>query len=258
MTQVSLSSVSMVSALQIIKSAMRVLNIIASGETPSPEETEDALGVLNGMINAWAIERLMIFTIQRQVFTPTVYRQVYTVGPGGDFDIPRPPSLPRIGVILLNNPQQPLELAMEMLTNVGWQAIPVKAVTSAFPTKVWDDKDFPLRNLSVWPIPNAPFSMALYTWTAIQEFADLDTRYSFPPGYVAAMKYHLALRLSPEFGQPAPPAIVTQLAIEAKARIMSFNGEAVELGCDNALVNSGKLYYDYRSDQPAGGGGSAS
>ncbi len=250
---VSISSVNMANALAIIKAAMRVLNILASGETPPADEASDFLGVLNGMIDAWSIERLMIFTIQRQVFTPITFKQVYTVGPGGDFNIHRPPQLPRIGVILLNNPAQPLELAMEMLTDVGWQAIPVKAVKSTFPTKVWDDQNWPLRALSVWPVPTAPFSMALYTWTAIQTFDDLQTVYSFPPGYISAMKYNLAIRLGLEFGLATPPPGVIQLAVESKARLMSVNGKPVELGCDNALVNSGRLYYDYRSDTVVGG-----
>jgi len=243
------------SAAQIIRAAMRVLNVVASGEDPEPEELEDALTVLNGMINSWQIERLMIFTIQRlQFFVGSTgqppLKQVYTVGPTGDFNIPWPPAIPRIGVINLSNPLQPLELPMEMLTDVGWQSIPVKNIQSTLPTKVWDDLSFPLRNLSVFPVPTVPVGFALYIWSAIQEFSDLNTQFSFPPGYLSAMKYGLAMRLAPEFGQASPPPIVAQMAIESKARIKTHNIVSLEMRCDEALVNSGRTSYNWITDGP--------
>lgn len=251
-TVVSTSS-NMVNALAVIKAAMRVLNILASGETPEPEEANDFLEVLNGMINAWQIERLMIFTIQRQVFTPAILKQVYTVGPGGDFNIARPPKLPRVGVIILTNPQQPLELPMDMLTDVGWEGIPVKNILSSIPLKCWDDQAYPLRNLSMWPVPDTNIQFALYTWMAIQEFSNLYTKFAFPPGYVAAMKYNLAVRIASEFGIPAPPPTVSALAVSTKENIQINNGLPIDLRCDEALVRPGKGYYDWRSDQPVGG-----
>jgi hypothetical protein len=253
MPNVSISNQNMASALKIIKAAMRVLNILASGETPEPDEATDFLAVLNGMVDTWAIERLMVFTIQRQVVTPLTNKQVYTLGPGGDFNLPRPPQLPRIGVIILNNPDQPLELPMSMLSDAGWQGIPVKGITSTYPTKCWDDLGFPLRSLSMWPIPTSQVQYALYTWTAIQTFQDLGTIYSFPPGYIAAMKYNLAARISLEFGMQQPPATVVALAQETKARIMSVNGTPIDLACDDALVGGGRLFYDWRTDTPASG-----
>src|SRR5271154_5020111 len=107
-------------ALDLIKSAMRVLNVLASGEEPSGAEAADGLGILNQMLDSWQIERLMIFTIQRVVndingnpFNLVSGQQVYKVGLGGDFNIPRPPRIARIGIISLNNTQQPLELPLE-------------------------------------------------------------------------------------------------------------------------------------------------
>ena len=194
-------------ALDIITSAMKKFQGVASGEDPTADEAQDGLDNLNDMMDAWQIERLMIYTVQRQVFNLTVLQQSYTCGPGGDFNIPRPSRIDRMGIISLNNPSQPLELPLEYLTEAQWSMIPVKQILSSLPQRVWDDQGFPLRTLSFWCIPNVPVAVAIYTWGVLGTFADLSTDYIFPPGYADALKFNLAFRWCGDFGPNMPPQL---------------------------------------------------
>ena len=51
-----------------INGALRLLGVLAEGETPSAETSQDALNALNQMIDSWNTERLSVFSTQDQVF----------------------------------------------------------------------------------------------------------------------------------------------------------------------------------------------
>lgn len=238
-------------ANDLISSALRLIGVLSSGESPSAAEANDGLTILNQMLDAWSTERLALFTVQRQVVIPATLKQAYTVGSGGDFNIPRPPRIDRVGVISLTNAAQPLELPVEMVTDVGWEAIPVKNISSSLPLKVWNDLGFPLMTLSFWPIPSVQVNFALYTWTALTQFPDLVTDEEFPPGYLKALRYNLALDLAPEFGREVPQVVAAQ-AIASKAAIKALNIVPVDLRCDEALIGRGGRY-NWLADTTGGG-----
>jgi hypothetical protein len=67
-------------ALDLITGALRNINALESGETPNAQDANDALQVLNDMLESWTIEKLFVFSSneQRFVFTPGTYQ--YTIG----------------------------------------------------------------------------------------------------------------------------------------------------------------------------------
>lgn len=225
---------------------MRLIGVLASGETPSSAEAEDGRTILNQMLDSWSAEKLMIFTNVRTVLTPGSLKQAYTLGTGGDFSVARPPRIDSMSVLITSSTPN-IELPIKMLTDEEWQQIPVKDVSSAVPTQVWDDGGFPLRTLSFWPTPNVSLSFVMYAWTALQQFADLTTDYTFPPGYLKALRYNLAVDLAPEFGRPVPAEVAAQ-AVMSKALLKTMNVQETLLMCDPAVSGRGG-YYDWRSDQ---------
>lgn len=238
-------------ALDVITAAMLRINAIAPGENPTAAESATGLLTLNDMLDAFMTERLMIYAIQRLQFALQPTKQSYTVGLGGDFNIPRPARIERMGIISLQNTNQPLELPLRMLTEAEWLLTPVKAISSTLPTAVWDDQGFPLRTLNFWAVPSVPVNTTLYIWTQLGQFIDLATDYQFPPGYTECLKYGLAYRMSLEFGGFMPPTLPA-LALEAKARVKAFNTPSLDLRCDDALVGRGQRHYNYLTDSPTG------
>lgn len=249
-----------VTSQDIIKAALRSINVLANGESLSAADGQDALVTMNQMMDSWQAQQLMLYSIQRQVFDLSggnfslTDGQYYTMGPGGDFNTTRPSKIYRISVINLNNSQQPLELPLDYITDAQWQNIPVKDISSALPQVVYDTGDYPLRKLFYWPVPNQfPVKTAIYTPQAISQFADLgSTQYMFPPGYLLALRYNLALYLAPEYGALAMAAAnaIAPLAESTKAVLMAINEPIVDLRCDPALTTTQNSLYNWITDMP--------
>ena len=235
---------------------MRLIGALASGETMTAAEASDGLMVLNQMLDSWLADRLMTFTINIQEFPLIVSQQVYRMGPGGDFNTTRPAKIDRISIVSLNNPAQPLELPMELLTDRDWQeTVPVKLINTTLPMKVYDDGAYPQRNLSYWPIPTVNVNTRIYSWQALNQFPDLVTDLTFPPGYLEALRYNLAVRLIAEMPgeyNEITVEVTSGLAVESLARVKSMNIPVIEAFADAALLGQGG-HWDYRSDSIVGG-----
>jgi hypothetical protein len=231
--------------LNLIKSAMRLIGVLSSGENPSDAEANDALAILNQLIDAWQIQRLMIYTVNRVALdtngdplTLEADQQDYTVYSSGDFDIPRPVRIEKASVVLTSG-DTPVEIPIPILDEQQWRAVSVKNVSGALPTAVYDDGGFPFRTLSYWPIPNVGGLQAvLYCWTQLQQFADLVTEFAFPKGYLKALRYSLAVDLAPEFGVADVPPVVAIQAVRALAAIKSLNVPKMHLRNDAMNIGS--------------------
>ena len=237
-------------AQDIINSALRKIGALATGESPTTDESNDALETLNDMIDSWNIQRLAIYQVQRLVFNFSAGKGTYTYGTGGDFNAARPVRIERASVLSNANASQPLELPIAYLTTGEWQQTPVKNVTSGLPFRLYDDGSFPLRNLTYWPTPSdGTVQPVLYPWAQLTEFADLVTSYSFPPGYARAIKLNLAIDLAPEFGVTQINPAVVATAADAIGRIKALNADSATepLYCDPAVTDGVGGIYDWRT-----------
>ncbi len=236
----------MATALDLISSSLRLINVIAAGETTDIAMANDALMVLNDMIDSWNTDRLSIFTTRIDTFPYVLGQQDYTLGTGGDFDMPRPAQIDAMSSILLNDPANPVEVPIPILTVEQWQTqLPVKNVDGTFPIQVYDDGGFPLRKLSFWPIPTQqPSSARIYSWQGLDQPATLATVISFPPGYRKAFRFNLAVDLAGEFAQPVPPEVADQ-ARKSLAAVKTLNAPDLNLQSDLMPWPAG---YNYRAD----------
>jgi hypothetical protein len=121
---------------------------------------------------------------------------------------------------------------------------------------VYDDGQFPLRNLTFWGLPSGQVNVRIYSWQQLRQFPDLTTDITFPPGYSEALRYNLAVRLIAEMPgeySQVTVSVTQQLATDSLARVKSINTPIIQLFCDPALSGRGG-YYNYYADQPAGPG----
>lgn len=81
-------------ALTIITKSLQDLTILAQGEIPSPEIQQDVLSRLNAMVAGWRTQYGTVTAVQRTVFPLVNNKQTYTIGLGGDFNVPRPETIP--------------------------------------------------------------------------------------------------------------------------------------------------------------------
>jgi hypothetical protein len=238
--------------LDLLTRALRTIGALESGEVPSSDEAADGLVSLNDLLDSWNAERLMVFTVTIDEFTLTPSQQVYTYGTGGNFNAPRPVRIDRASIVSLTNPAQPLELPIDYVTDQEWQLeYPVKVIPTTLPLAVYDDQNFPLRNLSYWPIPTVAVKTRLYVWTALNSFPDLTTDITFPPAYSRALRYNLAQELAPEYGLPMS-AEAAAAAVQSKSVVRLLNVPEISSYCDPALSGD-PGHYNFYSDTPVGG-----
>ena len=69
----------MAQPIDIISRAMKDIGALASGETPAPEEAQDAFDMLNDMIDQWSNEDMMIFYKTEIVYPITPGQTQYTI-----------------------------------------------------------------------------------------------------------------------------------------------------------------------------------
>jgi hypothetical protein len=234
-----------VTARQLIYSALRFIGVLRTGQTASAEAEADGLQMLQSMIDQWQIERLMIYTIERNVFNLVASQQVYTAGSGGNWNIPRPARIDRAGIIIPGT--YTTELPLRKISIQQWaQEYPAKTVTSSLPTVFYEDGGFPLINVTMWPVPSVGnTSVALYTWSPLQSFSDLTTSYTFPPGYDLALRFNLGEMLWPMFvvnsksnANGMQLQMVQKMARQAKAQIKTINQPVLDMRIDSQLTRN--------------------
>jgi len=235
-----------VNALALITSALRLIGVVASGETVDLSAANDSLMALIQMIDGWNADRLAIFTTRADEFALVAGQQNYTLGNGGDFNTNRPARIDGMSAILYSNPSNPIEVPMGMYTIDQWQnQVPVKNVPGSFPQVCYDDGGFPLRTLSMWPIPQDAINhVRIYSWQPLGWPASLQSSLAFPPGYAEAFRYNLAVRLAAEFATQVP-AVVQSIAVESLARLRSMNAPELLLTSDLCPYPGG---YNYKAD----------
>ena len=65
----------------IISGALKDIGALAAGEIPTADAAQDALDLMNGMIDQWSNENMMVFNTSEIIFTVTPGQIQYTIGP---------------------------------------------------------------------------------------------------------------------------------------------------------------------------------
>ena len=246
------------SASDFIASGLRLCGAIGSGQPITNSEYNDGQMILNQMLDAFAAERVYIFTTPRVLvdqnnvaLSLVAQKQTYKLGNAlgtEDFFMPRPPRLERVSIMYSASQQTPVEIAMDMYDEVQWQGIPNKTTPSLLPQVCHNDLGFPDMLLDFWPIPTQANPVVLYPWIALQLFQDLRTKLTFPPAYAEFLRFNLAVRLAAEFpGDPQKMPLIMKLAKQSRDRVASFNAPIKVAYVDEALMGTrprGNIFTD--------------
>jgi hypothetical protein len=221
----------------LITGSLRLLGVLASGENPTASESQDAFAALNDLLDTWNTERLMVYSILPSPVNLVAQQKSYTLGTGGDWNIPRPVGID--GTYLqytdANSGPPPLNLLVVALDLDQYNAIIVPNTTTTIPTALYIDEGFPLRTAYLWPIPQVDYSMNLFTWTLLEQFAAITDDVAFPPGYARMLRFNLALELAPEYGL-TPSQVVAAGALDSKAAVKRNNITPLLMACDPAVT----------------------
>jgi len=203
-----------------INAALRLIGMLAEGETPSADTSNDALNAMNQMIDSWNTERLSVFSTQDQVFTWTPNQISRTLGPTGNFVGNRPILVD--DATYFKDPTNGISFGIKIINQQQYDGIAVKTVTSTYPQVMWINMDYPNIDMYVYPVPTKALEWHFISVTELDQPATLATTLAFPPGYLRCFKYNLACEIANEFGIE-PPANVVRIAMTSKRNLKRIN-----------------------------------
>ena len=210
----------MATAGEIINGALRLIGVLAEGETPSAETSNDALVAMNQMLDSWSTERLAVFSTQDQVFTWPASTISRTLGPTGNFIGNRPVMLD--DSTYFRDPTTGISYGVMIINQQQYDGIALKTVTSTYPQLLWLNMDMPNIAIYQYPVATRALEWHFISVTELTQPATLVTVLSFPPGYLRAFRYNLACELAPEFGTD-PSGEVRRIAMTSKRNLKRQN-----------------------------------
>jgi len=203
-----------------INAALRLIGMLAEGETPSANTSNDALSALDQMIDSWNTERLTVFSTQDQVFTWTPNQISRTLGPTGNFVGNRPILID--DSTYFKDPTNGISFGIKLINQQQYNGIAVKTVTSTYPQVMWVNMNYPNIDMYVYPVPTKALEWHFISVTELTQPATLATSLTFPPGYLRCFKYNLACEIATEFGVE-PPSNVARIAMTSKRNLKRIN-----------------------------------
>jgi hypothetical protein len=229
----------MATAGEQINRSLRLIGVLAEGETPSADTANDALVALNQMIDSWSTERLAVYSTQTQIFTWPANEVKRTLGPSGDFVGVRPILVDDSTYYVAPNG---VSYQINMLNEMQYNSIAVKTVTASYPQQLYVNMTYPDIEMYVYPVPSQPLEWHIVSVRELSQPATLTTELHFPPGYMRAFAYNLACELAPEFGVE-PSLQVQRIAMTSKRNLKRINNPGDVMALPLALTY-GRMGYN--------------
>ncbi len=238
----------------LLRSSFRCIAQLRPGFGYGPSELIDALFILNAMLDSWSIDELNAFCSLTQEFTFGAAQDSYSIGPGGDFDTLRPVTILDPAVyIVLTNPVQPLHIPLTVFNTQQFEEIALPLTASTIPQRLYYNPTYPLGTLKLWPVVvNTSDKLLLSTWQPIAGgITDQDAIFAVPPGYLDAVRYHLAIRLAMEWDKPLKEGVV-KLADEALAKVQRLNAPTPQMDVNAGVMpaRTGWGYFNRYTGDP--------
>lgn len=222
----------MTTVLGLLEGSMREIGALAIEETPTAAEAQFCQTKLNEMLASWSTESLTVYSVISESFPVVAGKASYTMGPTGDLNTARPIRIVEIKTV----DNQGNVFPVGIIDYDQYSSILPPYIQSPLAQFCYSDNNFPLTTLYPWPIWNdGSYFINVWSWQAFPSFANLTTTIVLPPGYDRAIKYNLALEISPSFGKPISGDLAG-LASVSKSDLKRLNMDILQMGFDNALL----------------------
>jgi len=225
-----------------INRALRLLGVLAEGETTSASVSQDSLMAMNQMIDSWNTERLSVFSTQDQVFNWPPDLITRTLGPTGDFVGNRPILVD--DATYFRDATTNVSYGIKLINQQQYDGIAVKTVTSTYPQVMFVNMTYPNITMTIYPKPTRVLEWHIVSVDKLSEPATLATILAFPPGYLRAFTYNLAMEIAPEFGVE-PSEQVKRIAMTSKRNLKRINNPDDVMSMPYAIVATRQRFNIY-------------
>lgn len=232
----------MSTARDLIGDAHRLLGLVSSGNALPEAIYQDNLVALNQMIDSWNTERLSVFSTQDQVFSWPASTIKRTLGPTGNFVGNRPVLVD--DATYFRDPLTNVSFGVRIINQQQYNGIAVKTVTSTYPQIIWVNMTYPDIEMYVYPVPTRVVEWHFISVEELIKPASLTTTISFPPGYLRAFRYNLAMELAPEFNMEPSPQVM-RIAMTSKRNLKRINNPDDIMSMPYSLVATRQRFNVY-------------
>lgn len=229
----------MATVQELLKDSLRKIGVIATGQTPTNDELQDALRDLNRMLEVWSTKQIQVFASAEDNFSLVAGTVSYTMGTAGTASSVRAKKILSGFTRDSDNYDQPVEIISEKQYN----AIPDKT-TQGRPYYLFYDPKYALGYIYLYPTPDSTETMYIESLKLLHTaFTALTTTVSLPGEYEEAIVFNLAVRMAPEYGLPVPIEVAA-IAASSLADIIELNAsnQVEKVGLDPGITGSGRRY----------------
>lgn len=214
----------------IISEALLDLGVLPEGDTPTAIQAAGALKKFNGMLDLMGLDPQLVYGMNENILPLVSNKGMYTIGAGGDLDIPRPNRILNVAIRDTTLPAaQRADYPVLIYNNEEWAEVVFKQETAQWPSfGIYFDYKYPYIEAYTNPVPNSSqYSIVIFT-EAVFAALTLDSTLIFPAGYRTLLVTELAIILSSSYSIEIPQAILAQ-NIKAKKLIENANLQINEL-----------------------------
>ncbi len=229
--------------LDILNDALRVAGIKRlPGGSAGEDSLTELIRVLNRMMSSYSLDGHRIFNSRIDQLALTSGQKVYTIGPGAQFDIPRPIYIPAATLIFPTTPQVRWPIKVTLDESV-WMSLAVQDVPGAPPGLLYYDESLDENGwarIYLYYQPPDGYILELASWSQLRnDFVSSSDSTLLPPGYEEMMVWNLGIRAAsmyPVESKMAPDA--REMARAALQNVITLNSKSPALQTEAGLNRS--------------------
>ena len=209
-------------AQDLITRSLRMAGVIASGETPTAPQSNDALKTLNALIGTLSNESMLIYDIQTVLFAMDGSTTYTWGGLGADIESVRPIAVS----VAWYRDSEGTDYPLQIYSYDQYALIPDKSETGDIPLSLTVNSQATVSYFYPNPIPDSG-EIYVMAHSELPALGLLSTAIDLPTGYDRMLIYGLASELMLEYGLVNP--VIEQRFIEAKAALKRTNTNPMKM-----------------------------
>jgi hypothetical protein len=182
-------------AAVMISDALKEIQVIAEGETPSTTMYADGLRMLNRLLDTFAHDAAFAFDASLRSLALTGQAS-FDVGPSGDVVTLRP-----IKITSAYATMGGIDYPVRVISIEEYDSIGLKTSTGSIPECIAYNGVYPDGVVYVYPLCSS-VTLKMRTIDQVKTFAATSTSIDMPEGYEDALTLALAIRMAPGYGVP--------------------------------------------------------
>lgn len=188
---------------KLISGALRVIGVVAQGETPTATQIDEGAEALNYLVKAWQADGMPLWALKQTDIPLTASTSTYRLGVGQAVDIAKPL---RIIQTWFHNGTSNIDIPMLILTRDEYNRLGNKTALGQ-PVQFYYDVQNTYGDLHVFPVPDViasdpANSVRISYQRPFEDFNNASDTPDFPQEWFLPLKFGLAEVLAPEYGVP--------------------------------------------------------